>query len=246
MADETRSTPNTLANAIAGLSRALGQGVQSLTLEARDELIAGLNEAAEQVSAELNPSTTRRSKAEKTRAELIQAATRVFAAKGFEAASVADIAQDAGYTKGAFYSHFSSKEELFLTMLKEITDDDDALVDISENQPVSDGRDDRVLSLEAYLYGLRHPEARDMVSEIGRRQLTKLAQNVRRERAAQGIGDPDEPPTQVDHDIAFGLAATDLLGGIMVAAGFQIGDFELESVPNRVNNYLLEWPEAAS
>jgi AcrR family transcriptional regulator len=49
-----------------------------------------------------------------TRAALIDAATRVFAARGFHGASVTDVAADAGYTTGAVYSNFGGKEELFL------------------------------------------------------------------------------------------------------------------------------------
>jgi AcrR family transcriptional regulator len=44
-------------------------------------------------------------------------AGKLFCRRGLEQASVDEIAQDAGYTKGAFYSNFKSKEELFLAML---------------------------------------------------------------------------------------------------------------------------------
>jgi AcrR family transcriptional regulator len=50
-----------------------------------------------------------------TREELLAAATRVFAAKGFHGASVDDVAADAGYTTGAVYSNFAGKEDLFLS-----------------------------------------------------------------------------------------------------------------------------------
>jgi AcrR family transcriptional regulator len=60
---------------------------------------------------------TRKQKQERTRAKLMRSAARLFCHRGLEQASVDDIAQDAGYTKGAFYSNFKSKEELFLAML---------------------------------------------------------------------------------------------------------------------------------
>jgi AcrR family transcriptional regulator len=44
-------------------------------------------------------------------------AAKLFCRRGLEQASVDEIAQDAGYTKGAFYSNFKTKEELFLAML---------------------------------------------------------------------------------------------------------------------------------
>ena len=46
-------------------------------------------------------------------------AARVFSRRGLERASVDEIAEDAGFTKGAFYANFASKEEIFLAMLDE-------------------------------------------------------------------------------------------------------------------------------
>jgi AcrR family transcriptional regulator len=62
---------------------------------------------------------TRREKQEQTRAKLMGSAAAFFTEQGLEQTSVDDIAQRAGYTKGAFYSNFKSKEELFLAMLDE-------------------------------------------------------------------------------------------------------------------------------
>jgi AcrR family transcriptional regulator len=62
---------------------------------------------------------TRKEKQARTRAKLMRSASRLFCRHGLEQASVDEIAQDAGYTKGAFYSNFKSKEELFLAMLDE-------------------------------------------------------------------------------------------------------------------------------
>jgi AcrR family transcriptional regulator len=62
---------------------------------------------------------TRKQKQEKTRSCLMDAAAKVFARRGLEDASIDEVADEAGYTKGAFYSNFKSKEELFLAMLDE-------------------------------------------------------------------------------------------------------------------------------
>lgn len=62
---------------------------------------------------------TRREKQRHTRSCLLHAASRLFSQRGLEGASVDEIAQLAGYTKGAFYANFKSKEELFLVMLDE-------------------------------------------------------------------------------------------------------------------------------
>src|ERR1700761_5228629 len=59
---------------------------------------------------------------ELTRARLIQSAEKIFARDGFEAAKLEEIASDAGYTRGAFYANFDSKEDLFIALLAEEVD----------------------------------------------------------------------------------------------------------------------------
>jgi AcrR family transcriptional regulator len=61
---------------------------------------------------------TRKQRQEHTRACLLEAAGRVFARRGLQQASVDEVAADAGFTKGAVYANFGSKEELFLEMLE--------------------------------------------------------------------------------------------------------------------------------
>jgi AcrR family transcriptional regulator len=56
------------------------------------------------------------------REELLRAAAEVFAAHGFRQASVDEIAERAGYSKGALYWHFESKEDIFLALLEERID----------------------------------------------------------------------------------------------------------------------------
>jgi len=56
---------------------------------------------------------------EETRARILEAAYRVFARRGYEAATVEEITAECGIAKGALYSHFASKEELFRTILLE-------------------------------------------------------------------------------------------------------------------------------
>jgi AcrR family transcriptional regulator len=54
-----------------------------------------------------------------TRARLLDAAFRVFAAKGFGAARIDDVCAAAGYTRGAFYSNFATLDELFFALYDE-------------------------------------------------------------------------------------------------------------------------------
>ena len=58
-----------------------------------------------------------------TRARLLKAAGSVFATRGYHDATLDEIARQAGLSKGAVYHHFSSKHELFLTLLSERLED---------------------------------------------------------------------------------------------------------------------------
>lgn len=57
-------------------------------------------------------------RSEATRRRLLNSARRIFARDGFEAARIEEIAGDAGYTRGAFYANFESKEDLFFALLE--------------------------------------------------------------------------------------------------------------------------------
>jgi AcrR family transcriptional regulator len=61
---------------------------------------------------------TRDETREQTRLRLLDAAALSIARKGLAATSVEDIAAQAGYTRGAFYSNFNSKSDLFVELLR--------------------------------------------------------------------------------------------------------------------------------
>jgi AcrR family transcriptional regulator len=66
--------------------------------------------------------TTRQTREERkaqTRADLLGAARQVFLERGFHGATLDEIAEAAGYTKGAVYSNFEGKDALFLAVLDE-------------------------------------------------------------------------------------------------------------------------------
>jgi AcrR family transcriptional regulator len=54
-----------------------------------------------------------------TRARLLEAAARVYARRGFNGATLEEVAAEAGFTKGAVYGHFGSKENLLLALMEE-------------------------------------------------------------------------------------------------------------------------------
>jgi TetR/AcrR family transcriptional regulator, transcriptional repressor of aconitase len=65
------------------------------------------------------PRLTREESQARTRARLLAAARCRFAQDGYAATSVDRIAEEAGFSKGAFYSNFSSKNAIFLEVLEQ-------------------------------------------------------------------------------------------------------------------------------
>lgn len=64
-------------------------------------------------------SPRQKEKTDETYRRLLDAAKRVFAAKGYEGAAVQDITKAAGYSKGMFYRHWPSKEDAFFALIEE-------------------------------------------------------------------------------------------------------------------------------
>ncbi|MEU1271192.1 TetR/AcrR family transcriptional regulator [Streptomyces sp. NPDC005799] len=58
----------------------------------------------------------------RTRANLLDAAFAVFAAKGFGRVSIEEVCEAAGYSRGAFYSNFDSLDELFFALYRQRAD----------------------------------------------------------------------------------------------------------------------------
>jgi AcrR family transcriptional regulator len=61
---------------------------------------------------------TRAEQQQRTREEVLAAADRLFVERGFHATSVDQIARAAGYTKGAVYSNFAGKDDLYIALLE--------------------------------------------------------------------------------------------------------------------------------
>jgi AcrR family transcriptional regulator len=89
---------------------------------------------------------------DETRARLFEAAARVFDAVGIGAGTVERIAAQAGFTRGAFYSNFASKDELLVAML-----DDHVRRSIAHHRALLAGRPDPV----RYVAALRADAGRE-------------------------------------------------------------------------------------
>ena len=166
-----------------------------------------------------------------TRDLLLDAAEQVFAQRGFDGASLEEIAETAGYTRGAIYKHFGSKEELFLAAnerfneryVQTFTDMLDPEVpadqiDLSavarrwaEMHRREAGRS--ALGAEFNLYVLRHPECREQVAAQFRRTAEMVAGFI--EQQAKQSGMKTRMPTLTLARLA--LAASD---GIALATRF--------------------------
>lgn len=65
----------------------------------------------------MSPRLTRAEQRENTRTCLVEAAAKVFSRRGYDKASLDEVAEEAGFTKGAVYSNFKGKEDLFLATI---------------------------------------------------------------------------------------------------------------------------------
>jgi AcrR family transcriptional regulator len=132
----------------------------------------------------LEPLTPQRRRA-MTRQHLLDAAAIVFTRNGFHGSSLDEVAATAGFTKGAVYSNFKSKDDLFLALLddrqerqaaafeRELDagprDEADELPRIRELVSKMWDDDWSVLYLEFVLYAARNPKARSKLAASTRK-----------------------------------------------------------------------------
>jgi AcrR family transcriptional regulator len=152
---------------------------------------------------------TREQRRARTRAELIDAAERLFTRDGFHATSVDAVADAAGYTKGAVYSNFGSKEGLFLALYerrvdqavaetqRRLADGDPAagIAELAGEAVVRRGDDDGWLAVffEFWAHALRHPELRERFRVQHVRILDVLTDATARGFALRGIQPGEDP-----------------------------------------------------
>jgi AcrR family transcriptional regulator len=157
---------------------------------------------------------------QRTREEILRAAHDVFARKGFHGASVDDVAAAAGFTKGAVYSNFTSKDELFLALLDERWADETelwrrtfqeapspmaawaAMTRYRTEDPDADQEGWDLLSGEFYLYAMRVPAAGERIRARLRQVRDDIADLLTEHYRAAGA----QPPMPV-RDLVVGLLA---------------------------------------
>lgn len=126
----------------------------------------------------VSPHRQRRTREEtraQTRRDLLDAARGLFARQGFDGTSVEQIAEAAGYTRGAFYSNFEDKQTLLIALIERCFDDDLAdlarlrggLAEVSVGfQQAADleeahHRESHLLKMEFWMCALRYPAVRE-------------------------------------------------------------------------------------
>jgi AcrR family transcriptional regulator len=174
---------------------------------------------------------TREESKARTRQELLRAASRLFLRNGFVATSLSDIAEEAGLTKGAVYSNFESKEDLFLALL---AGDGERPYAVHEDLAPSDvstatgadptarvrawgehigglqpSRRNVALFLEMNAFALRNERTRAGVADHNRTFFVELGT-----RLADVLDAPDADPHQL------GIIAQSLYVGLMMHSAF--------------------------
>jgi AcrR family transcriptional regulator len=123
---------------------------------------------------------TRQERKSQTREQLIDAAAAVFAQRGFEAATLDEVAAAAGYTKGAVYSNFASKTDLLIALIErriEMQADQYAqrfegldletatrALDVHSDQPLPE-REWLILAVEFWLHAMRDERTRLLIAD---------------------------------------------------------------------------------
>jgi AcrR family transcriptional regulator len=170
---------------------------------------------------DLPPRLSRGEAQARTRRLVMQAAAQVFARKGFAGASIEDIAAAAGFSRGAVYSNFTDKADLFFALLEErelqrveqvqaILEGADSPSDFLDRLAVSDRYrgDDvetwRILAIEFWLYAMRDDRVRERLATRDRLIRRWLSAGIEAVLAA----DDTTPPLPLD-DLACVVHAID-------------------------------------
>jgi AcrR family transcriptional regulator len=154
---------------------------------------------------------TRRESQQATRAKLIQAAEKFFIRFGFEASSVERIAEGAGFSRGAFYSNFRDKDELFIAVLnRRRLAISHALGDVFRREPdmakrfqavrdwyVNQGQQKQwiVLESEFTLRAVRNRAVRARLAALRRQELETYSALVAQHFSEIGLPPADRPET---------------------------------------------------
>ena len=204
---------------------------------------------------------TREERRAETRTELLDAAARVFARRGFHGASVDEVAAEAGFTSGAVYSHFAGKDDLFLAAFEHdiaryVTEMTEAHGDGATPEERTRALANRwmeilrrrpemfMLLIEYWTYAVRDPRMREQFAKrFGAFRDTTarmIATELDDARARRGKWELPEPP----EDLAIGINA--LVYGVALqymAAPDEMPDELLGKIVDLIFTGIRDWNE---
>jgi len=171
-----------------------------------------LHRSAAVVAEPVATRLTRSEKRAQTRRALVDAAQTVFLSRGFTGATVEEITAEAGFTRGAFYSHFESKEQLFVEMLKDRVFSyyermsERRLADLDHLPSLRETGEELAalqverenewlfrLFLEVLAHAARHDEFRAIAAQFWSRSRALIADVTDRAHAQAGKSPPADP-----------------------------------------------------
>jgi AcrR family transcriptional regulator len=196
-------------------------------------------------------------KSEATRTALLKAAEEIFARDGYERAQIDEIARQSGRTRGAVYSQYRTKEQLFFALqeqrietagkematalAKHPNSSDDAMVDLREYYADLRDGDAAVLDIELKLYAVRNPAS----SEEWRQHYKEMYKSNPRE-FEEVFGVSEQPGRSHIRSRMLALAA--LKGALILAMRFmpeEITPKETKLLLKEVFNGLFPTPSTS-
>ena len=145
-----------------------------------------------------------------TQARLADAAVAVFARKGVPGSTVEEICEEAGFTRGAFYSNFDSKDELCMAVLSRYAEKNLAVLSSSLDFP-NDGQDalrDRIHDIIALFSSAVGSDPTTVVAIL---EITLEATRNPRLREAYQHVEAAISPALRDHDVTTTISVNDLI-----------------------------------
>ncbi|MBM6589521.1 TetR/AcrR family transcriptional regulator [Brevibacterium sp. RIT 803] len=203
-----------------------------------------------------------------TRSTLVEAGMSVFAVKGIDGASIEEICEAAGFTRGAFYSNFSSRDDLVLATIEQRTSHDLDLLDaaierwrdrLNSSQPediegfLTEFIDDTfsqkrataaevIAEQEIQLYCLRTPDLYPRYAELSSFQIQRIQSLIE-----NAIGFARAASTIPLKDLIEALTAVHTQSSLRAAAGRELHEVvEIDSTQMvRILSRLLDFSQKA-
>jgi AcrR family transcriptional regulator len=196
---------------------------------------------------------TKKRRREETRQKLLESAFSVFATHGYERATVDEIVREAGFSKGAFYVHFESKEDLFWAMLEgRVANLQDTIREaLDTTQPVADNerrileavfaldKNDKhwpALFVEFVAHAARNERVREKLHEMYRRWHRFTVEMLEEGRKAGRV--------RIDLDIEFMASVSmALVEGSLMQSRLAPESVNLSKMVEPLSRVVGEWLE---